>query len=42
MGHLYFSLLSHVSLAHEVAGVAPLPSPSTGEDMRGALGNFHL
>lgn len=39
-GHPFFSLLSHVSLAHNVAGVAPAPSPSIGKTRMEPLGIF--
>ena len=38
-GCLFFSLLSHVSLAYDVAGVVPAPSSSIGKT-DGALGIF--
>lgn len=31
MGHLFFPVLSHMDLVDDVAGVAPVPSPSTAE-----------
>lgn len=31
MGCVFFPVLSHVDLADDVAGVAPVPSPSIGE-----------
>lgn len=40
MGNLFFPVLSHMDLVDDVAGVAPVPSPSTAETWIEPLGIF--